>query len=80
MKLSKLSLIFSAMLLVVVCINGGVSFLVMQAFNRAQFVQDHRLEALRVRDRHRRPRDRPGHGPHQPPSPPEIPRLASRHA
>ena len=34
MKLSKLSLIFSATLLLIVSINGSISFLVLSAFNR----------------------------------------------
>ena len=48
MKLSKLSLLFSATLLLIVGINGSISILVLNAFNRAQAEQDHRLR-LRTR-------------------------------
>jgi two-component system sensor histidine kinase/response regulator len=48
MKLSKLSLIFSAALLLMVTINGVISLLVLDAFDRAQAVQDERIEALHL--------------------------------
>ncbi len=48
MKLSKLSLIFSAALLLMVAINGVISLLVLNAFDRAQAVQDERIEALHL--------------------------------
>ena len=57
MKLSKLSLLFSATLLLIVGINGSISILVLNAFNRAQAEQDHRLEALRHVDDLRREMD-----------------------
>jgi len=43
MKLSKLSLIFSVALLLMVAINGAISLVVLGAFDRAQAVQDERL-------------------------------------
>ena len=48
MKLSKLSLIFSVALLLMVAINGAISLVVLGAFDRAQAVQDERVEALRL--------------------------------
>lgn len=57
MKLSKLSLLFSAALLLIVGINGSISILVLNAFSRAQAEQDHRLEALRRVDDLRREMD-----------------------
>jgi two-component system, sensor histidine kinase and response regulator len=48
MKLSKLSLLFSAALLLIVAINGSISLLVVDAFDRAQRVADQRFEALQV--------------------------------
>ncbi|WP_079434358.1 hybrid sensor histidine kinase/response regulator [Zoogloea sp. LCSB751] len=57
MKLSKLSLLFSAALLLIVGINGSISMLVLRAFDQAQAVQDHRVEALRVVEELRRETD-----------------------
>ena len=48
MKLSKLSLLFSAALLLIVAINGSISLLVLNAFDRAQTVADQRVATLRV--------------------------------
>ncbi|WP_374482324.1 response regulator [Zoogloea sp.] len=57
MKLSKLSLLFSVALLLIVGINGSISMLVLHAFDRAQAVQDHRVEALRLVEELRRETD-----------------------
>ena len=57
MKLSKLSLIFSATLLLIVSINGSISFLVLSAFNRVQAVQENRFAALSQVDDLRRETD-----------------------
>ena len=57
MKLSKLSLIFSVALLLMVAINGAISLLVLDAFDRAQAVQDERIEALHLVGELRREKD-----------------------
>jgi two-component system, sensor histidine kinase and response regulator len=57
MKLSKLSLLFSAALLLIVAINGSISLLVLNAFDRAQTVADQRIAALRVVEDLRRETD-----------------------
>ncbi|MBS0369179.1 MAG: response regulator [Proteobacteria bacterium] len=57
MKLSKLSLLFSAALLLIVGINGSISMLVLRAFDKVQAVQDHRVDALRVVEELRRETD-----------------------
>ncbi len=48
MKLSKLSLLFSAALLLLLAINGGISLRALDAFDRAHAVQNERVEALRL--------------------------------
>ena len=57
MKLSKLSLIFSAVLLLIVGINGTISVIVLSAFDRVQAVHQNRAEALRQVDELRREMD-----------------------
>ncbi|WP_374490383.1 ATP-binding protein [Zoogloea sp.] len=57
MRLSKLSLLYSGILILVVCINALVSFFVLGAFNHAQQVQDMRLQDLRAVENLRREAD-----------------------
>lgn len=57
MKLSKLSLLFSAALLLIVAINGSISLFVLNAFERAQTVADQRIAALRMVEDLRRETD-----------------------
>ncbi len=47
MKLSKLSLIFSVVLLLILGINGSISLLALMAFDNVQAVQQNRADALR---------------------------------
>ncbi|WP_374244268.1 response regulator [Zoogloea sp.] len=57
MKLSKLSLIFSAVLLLILGINGSISTLVLSTFDTVQAVQQNRADALRQVDDLRREMD-----------------------
>ncbi len=57
MRLSKLSLLYSGILILVVCINALVSCFVLGAFNHAQQVQDMRLQDLRAVENLRREAD-----------------------
>ncbi len=57
MKLSRLSLIFSAILLLFVGINGLISLLVLSAFDRVQAAQENRFDTLRQMDDLRREMD-----------------------
>ncbi|GLT21999.1 hypothetical protein GCM10007933_14550 [Zoogloea oryzae] len=54
MKLSKLSLIFSVVLLLILGINGSISLLALAAFDKVQAVQQNRADALRQVDDLRR--------------------------
>jgi len=57
MKLSKLSLIFSVVLLLILGINGSISMLALVAFDNVQAVQQNRSDALRQVDDLRREMD-----------------------
>ena len=50
MRLSRLSLLFSVALLLIVGINGSIPFLVLSAFDRVEAAQERRVEALRQVD------------------------------
>ena len=57
MRLARLSLLFSAVLLLSVGMSGLIALQAMQAFDRVQTVQDHRLEALHAVEALRRDTD-----------------------